>query len=276
MKPLTVIKYGGHAMNDTALNDAFAQNIYEAQKNWNIVIGHGGGPQINTLLAQLNIESSFKNGLRKTNAKAMKAVEMALCGDVNTWLVSLLCQAKCQAVGLTGKDACTLLAQKNSDPELGFVGEVCSVNPKLCLMLLENGYVPVFAPIGYEEKTGSSLNINADTATGALAGALQADIFILVTDVAGVLDKEKNLLPHLNFAQLQTLKQNETIYGGMIPKVESCEHAIKMGCKTALIMDGSNAAKLSTILEEMQHALTQNNFSSLDFSTFNYGTLITK
>lgn len=271
MKPLTVIKYGGHAMIDTALNEAFAQNIYESQKNWNIVIGHGGGPQINALLGQLNIESSFKNGLRKTNADAMKAVEMALCGDVNTWLVSLLCQKNCSAVGLTGKDACTLLAQKNSDPELGFVGEVTKVNPELCRLLIENGYIPVFAPVGFEDKTGSSLNINADTATGALAGALQADIFILVTDVAGVLDKNKNLLPHLNFAQIQALKEDKTIYGGMIPKVESCRHAINMGCKTALIMDGSNASRLSSILDEIYHALRQNDFSSLQ-----YGTLITK
>lgn len=271
MKPLTVIKYGGHAMSDTALNTAFAQNIYAAQKNWNIVIGHGGGPQINALLGQLKIESSFKNGLRKTNAEAMKAVEMALCGDVNTWLVSLLCQKNCKTVGLTGKDACTLLAQKNPDPELGFVGEVSKVNPELCRLLLENDYIPVFAPVGYEEQTGSSLNINADTATGALAGALQADVFILVTDVAGVLDKHKNLLPHLNFSQIQALKEDETIYGGMLPKVESCEHAINMGCKAALIMDGSNAAQLSIILGEVQNALKRN-----DFSNLTYGTLITK
>lgn len=270
MKPLTVIKYGGHAMSDSALNCAFAQNIYAAHKKWNIVIGHGGGPQINALLERLAIESSFKNGLRKTNADAMKAVEMALCGDVNTWLVSLLCQENCSAVGLTGKDARTLLAKK-SDPELGFVGEVCKVNPDLCHVLIENGYIPVFAPIGYEEKSGSSLNINADTATGAMAGALHADIFILVTDVAGVLDKEKKLFPHLNFAQIQVLKDNETIYGGMIPKIESCRHAINMGCKAALIMDGKNAAKLSILLDEVQYALEQK-----DFSTLNYGTLITK
>lgn len=271
MKPLSVIKYGGHAMSDTALNKAFAQNIYAAQKNWNIVIGHGGGPQINALLGQLKIESSFKNGLRKTNAAAMKAVEMALCGDVNTWLVSLLCQNNCRAVGLTGKDACTLLARKNSDPELGFVGEVTKVNPELCRLLTDNGYLPVFAPVGFESETGSSLNINADTATGALAGALQADIFILVTDVAGVLDKDKNLLPHLSFTEIQALKEDKTIYGGMIPKVESCQHAINMGCKAALIMDGKNAAALSMILDDIQNALKQNNFSALTC-----GTLITK
>lgn len=271
MKALTVIKYGGHAMSDDTLNSAFAENIFLAQKNWNIVIGHGGGPQINCLLEKLCIESSFKNGLRKTNADAMKAVEMALCGDVNTWLVSLLEKAGCHAVGLTGKDAQTILAQKNSDEELGFVGEVTKVNPKLCHVLLENGYIPVFAPVGYEENTAQSLNINADTATGALAGALKADIFILVTDVKGVLNKEKQLLPHLNFSQINALKEDQTIYGGMIPKVESCMHAIKMGCKAGLIFDGANAGRLCSILNDVQHALLTN-----DFSTLTYGTLITE
>lgn len=271
MKALTVIKYGGHAMSDDTLNKAFAQNIAAAQKNWNIVIGHGGGPQINALLSALHIESSFKNGLRKTGKEAMKAVEMALCGDVNTWLVSLLCKENCKAVGLTGKDARTLTARKNPDPELGFVGEVTKTDPALCLSLLENGYLPVFAPIGYEENTGESLNINADTATGALAGALKADIFILVTDVPGVLNKEKKLLPHLNFAQLESLKEDGTVYGGMIPKVESCEHAVSMGCKAALIFDGNNASKLSDILDEIHSALENNDFSKLQ-----YGTLITK
>lgn len=271
MKALTVIKYGGHAMSDEALNAAFAENIRTAQQNWNIVIGHGGGPQINALLEKLAIKSSFKNGLRITSEEAMKAVEMALCGDVNTWLVSLLEKAGCHAVGLTGKDSQTILAKKNSDAELGFVGEVCSVNPKLCHILLENHYIPVFAPIGYEERTGHSLNINADTATGALAGALKADIFILVTDVKGVLNKEKELLPHLDFAAIKALKEDGTIYGGMIPKIESCEHAVNMGCKAALIFDGSNAAKLSIILDEVRAALNSN-----DFSTLKYGTLITK
>lgn len=271
MKALTVIKYGGHAMSDETLNRAFAENIRTAQKNWNIVIGHGGGPQINALLEKLAIESSFKNGLRKTGAEAMNAVEMALCGDVNTWLVSLLGKAGCLAVGLTGKDARTILAKKNSDPELGFVGEVTAVNPELCHVLLEKQYIPVFAPVGYEENTGHSLNINADTATGALAGALKADIFILVTDVKGVLNKEKELLPHLDFAKIKALKEDGTIYGGMIPKVESCEHAVNMGCKAALIFDGANAANLSAILDEVRAALDSN-----DFSALRYGTLITR
>lgn len=271
MKGLTVIKYGGHAMSDDRLNKAFAENIFLAQNSWKIVIGHGGGPQINSLLEKLSIESSFKNGLRKTSAEAMKAVEMALCGDVNTWLVTVLEQAGCQAVGLTGKDAKTILARKNSDGELGFVGEVTKVDPMLCHILAENGYIPVFAPIGYEEETGTSLNINADTATGALAGALQADIFILVTDVKGVLNKNKELLPHLDFAAIKALKEDGTIYGGMIPKVDSCMHAINMGCKAGLIFDGANAAKLCNILHDVHNAL-QNN----DFSTLTYGTLITE
>ena len=271
MKKLVVIKYGGHSMSDDTLNQAFAQNIYQAKQNWDIVIGHGGGPQINALLENLHIESSFKNGLRITNENTIKAVEMALCGDVNTWLVSLLCQKNILAVGLTGKDACTIKAQKNADTELGFVGSVTSIDPTLCKLLLNNNYVPIFAPLGYEEKTGNSLNINADTATGALAGSLQAELFILVTDVAGVLDQNKKLLPHLTFATINKLKEQQIIYGGMIPKVESCEHAISQGCKAAFIFDGKNVNKLAQILDELSQALSKN-----DFSSINYGTLITR
>lgn len=271
MKKLIVIKYGGHSMNDDILNHAFAQNIYKAQKDWHIIIGHGGGPQINTLLENLQIESSFKNGLRITNEKAIKAVEMALCGDVNTWLVSLLCKENIPAVGLTGKDNRTIIAQKNTDKELGYVGDVININPDLCFLLLKNNYVPVFAPIGYEENTGNSLNINADTATGALAGALQAELFILITDVAGVLDENKTLIPHLSLTKIQKLKEQKIIYGGMIPKIESCEHAIAKGCKAAFIFDGKNIATLSHILETLQNALEKNDFSALQ-----NGTLITQ
>ena len=112
MKKLVVIKYGGHSMSNATLNQSFAQNIAQIQKKWHIIIGHGGGPQINALLQDLHIESSFKNGLRITNEKAIKAVEMALCGDVDTWLVSLLCKENILAIGLTGKDARTIIAQK--------------------------------------------------------------------------------------------------------------------------------------------------------------------
>ena len=267
---LAVIKYGGHAMNDAELNQAFAKNILQAQnKGWKILIGHGGGPQINSLLSKLNIESSFKNGLRITSADTMKAVEMTLCGEVNTWLVSLLCENEVQAVGLSGKDCALLTAAKNVDTELEFVGSVEKVNPNLCIDLMGKNYVPVVAPIGYGPK-GISLNINADTATGALAGALCADIFLLVTDVSGVLDKDKNRFAHLTKSQVESLIKDGTINGGMIPKVESCLHALSKGCKAAMIFDGSSAKELAHLLDILLHALNEK-----DFSTLTSGTVIT-
>ena len=270
MHPLAVIKYGGHSMSDDLLNQAFAKNISKAQaKGWKIVIGHGGGPQINALLNKLNIKSSFKNGLRITNAATMQVVEMALCGEVNTWLVSLLCQHGVQAVGLSGKDCALLTAVKNADTELEFVGSVEKVNPKLCLDLMQMNYVPIVAPIGYGPE-GISLNINADTATGALAGALCADIFLLVTDVPGVLDKGKNRFAHLTKSQIENLIKDDTINGGMIPKVESCLHAISKGCKAAMIFDGSGTQELASLLDILVHALNEN-----DFSTLTSGTVIT-
>lgn len=264
---LAVIKYGGHSMSDEMSNQAFAQNIVQAQnKGWKILIGHGGGPQINALLKKLAIESSFKNGLRITNEDTMNAVEMALCGEVNTWLVSLLCKNKVQAVGLSGKDCALLTAVKNTDTDLGFVGAVEKVNPQLCIDLMNNNYVPVVAPIGYGPN-GISLNINADTATGALAGAMHADVFLLVTDVPGVLDKEKNRFTHLKSSQIGELILDDTINGGMIPKVQSCLHALSQGCRAAMIFDGSRTQELTYLLDTLLQALDSNDFSNLSSGT---------
>ncbi len=268
--PLAVIKYGGHSMDDATLNKGFAHNIVRAQEQgWKILVGHGGGPQINALLGKLNIESSFKNGLRITSEATMKVVEMALCGEVNTWLVSLLCENKVHAVGLSGKDCGLLTAVKNADSDLGFVGAVESVNPQLCIDLMNNNYVPVVAPVGYGPM-GISLNINADTATGALAGALCADVFILVTDVVGVLDKNKNRFSHLTQSRIEELMEDGTINSGMIPKVESCLHAISKGCKAAMIFDGNSAKNLASFLDLLLDSLEKN-----DFSAFPAGTVIT-
>lgn len=268
--PLAVIKYGGHSMDIPAKNTAFAHNILEAQEQgWHIFIGHGGGPKINALLKKLNIESTFKNGLRTTTEEAMKAVEMALLGDVNPWLVSMLCEHNIKAVGISGKDCATLSAVKNRDKELGFVGSVAKVNTELSKHLIHSGYVPVFAPIGYGPQ-GISLNINADTATGSLAGALQADVFLLVTDVPGVLDKEKNRFNHLTKKQIDALIADETINDGMIPKVQSCLHALAEGCKTTMVFDGSKIEDLSQILAILYNSLHNN-----DFSKLTSGTIIT-
>jgi len=264
---LAVIKYGGHAMNDVVLNQAFAENIRQAQnKGWKILIGHGGGPQINALLKKLKVENSFKNGLRITNKDTMKAVEMALCGEVNTWLVSLLCENGINAVGLSGKDCALLTAVQNEDTELELVGSVTKVNPQICLDLMANNYIPVVAPIGYGPR-GISLNINADTATGALAGAMRADVFLLVTDVSGVLDKEKNRFTHLTKSQIKNLMADDTIHGGMLPKVESCLHALSKGCRAAMIFDGNSAQELAALLDTLLSALDKNDFSALTSGT---------
>lgn len=268
--PLVVVKYGGHSMSDDILNLAFAQNIVQAQeKGWRVLVGHGGGPQINSLLKRLDITGSFKNGLRITNPETMQVVEQVLCGEVNTWLVSLLCESNIKAVGLSGKDCKLLEAQPNKDEELQLVGEVTSVNSKLCYDLMQLNYVPVVAPVGYGPH-GISLNINADTATGALAGALEADCFLLVTDVAGVLDAHKKRLPHLRRADVERLVQEEVIMGGMIPKTESCLHALEQGCKVAVIFNGSNIAELNILLDEISTGLKTG-----DFSQLSNGTVIT-
>lgn len=244
--PLAVIKYGGHAMDDPALNRLFARSLRTVlDAGWRVLVGHGGGPHINALLERLHVSSEFKNGLRVTSPETMEVVEMALAGKVNTFVVSLFCEAGIRAVGLSGKDDACLRARPL--PGLGLVGEVETVNPALVQSLMATGFTPVLAPIGYGPE-GISLNINADTATGAMAGALQAEAFILVTDVPGVLDADKKLLPSLTREQVATLRASEVISGGMIPKVESCLHALNCGCQRAIILDGRSAGNLEACL----------------------------
>ncbi len=244
-----VIKYGGHAMDDPALRGPFAQSVVAlAKQGMRIVLVHGGGPHINTLLQRLHIESHFENGLRVTDAATMEAVEMALCGQVNKAVVTMLQEAGGQAVGICGKDA-ALFEAEVLRPELGLVGAVHTVNDAIVHCLLQGNFIPVIAPVAYGAH-GQSLNINADTAAGALAGALQADYFVLVSDVPGVLDGEKNLLPKLNTASIAQLKKEEIIHGGMLPKVDSCLHALQAGCKRSLILDGRAQGSLQRYLLE--------------------------
>ncbi len=262
-KPIVVVKYGGHAMDDPNLKAPFAESIVKLkEQGMNFVLVHGGGPQINSLLNRLEIKSRFEQGLRVTCADTMEAVEMVLCGQVNKSVVTLLQRANGQAVGICGQDA-KLFEAKVLKPELGYVGDVCKVNAGIVQTLLDADYTPVIAPVATNvdaETTGpSALNINADTAAGALAGALQAEYFVLVSDVPGVLDANGNLLPHLKKADIDALKADGTISGGMIPKVDSCLHALSKGCKKALILDGRaksslqeyliNNAPLGTVIE---------------------------
>ncbi len=246
-----VIKYGGHAMDKPELSLPFAQSIVAIMKQgMQVVLVHGGGPHINKLLQRLHIESSFVQGLRVTDTATMEVVEMVLCGQVNKNVVTLLHHAGGLGVGISGKDA-SLFQAHILRPELGLVGNVHKVNPNIVKCLLKGGFIPVIAPVALGPN-GESLNINADTAAGALAGALQADYFVLVSDVPGVLDAEKKLLPKLNAANIAKLKDDEVIVGGMIPKVDACLNALEAGCKQTLILDGTKKSSLQGYLLENQ------------------------
>jgi len=236
-KVKVVIKFGGHAMTDPKLCRTFASGLARlAEKNMHFVLVHGGGPQINLMLERFKVESNFINGLRVTDAQTMQIVEIVLCGQVNQELVSLFQSQGLLCVGISGKDA-KMLQAKTIDSKLGFVGNVEKVNTFLLEVLLNNGFMPIVAPVAIDYN-GDSLNVNADTAAGAIAGALKADYFVFVSDVPGVLDAQKQLMPVINRASCQELIDNKVIYGGMLPKVEACLNALDAGCKRALILDG--------------------------------------
>ena len=226
-----VIKYGGHAMDKDELNAAFADDMAFLQQSMRLVVVHGGGPQINALLNRLAIESRFEKGLRVTDADTMQAVEMVLCGQVNKTVVSRFLQHGARAAGLSGRDA-GLLRARVKDPVLGLVGDVEKVDASVLSCLLDGGFLPVVAPVASGPE-GQALNINADTAAGA---------------VAGVLDADKKLIPSLDRARIAELIEAGVINGGMIPKVQSCLHALDEGCSRALILDGRQPSSLRRYL----------------------------
>lgn len=243
----TVIKYGGHALEDEKSAIAFAAAIAAMKKaDMQAAIVHGGGPQINALLKNLNIESHFQDGLRVTDAPTLTVVEMALCGQVNKAITRLLAKNGVIACGISGQDGGLFLAEQKN-PALGLVGAITSVSPALPLALMANGFTPVIAPLALNE-CGEPLNVNADTAAGALAGALEADYFVLISDVPGVLDANGNLLPSLTQAQVMALTKEGVIHGGMIPKTKACLAALDNGAKNALILDGRNPDALKDYL----------------------------
>lgn len=245
-----VIKFGGHTMTDPALRDAFCHDLAPlAADGRKCVVVHGGGPQISSLLERLSIPSRFEQGLRVTDDAAMEAVEMALSAQVNKELVSAMTAAGAAACGISGRDGSPLLKARVRDPQLGRVGDVTHVSPDIISCLVRGGFVPVVSPIAEDEQGGGALNINADTAAGAIAGALQAEFFVLMSNVPGVLDAGKNLLRELTVSDIQALKDDGTIAGGMIPKVDSCLHALGMGCSKALILNGAEKSALRRLLE---------------------------
>jgi len=245
-----VIKYGGHAMTEAKLKDFFAKDIVLLKQcGVNPVIVHGGGPQIAAMLKKLQIESNFVEGLRVTDEDTVQVAEMVLSGSINKEIVNCIKRAGGRAVGISGKDDNLIIAEKLekvvTDPntglstslDLGFVGEPTVINTKLINDLVDAGIIPVIAPVGVTRE-GQTLNINADTSAGAIAGALQASRLLLLTDVSGVLDKEGNLIKELSLSDVIELKSDGTITGGMIPKLNTATGAVQAGAEAAVIMDG--------------------------------------
>ena len=245
-----VIKYGGHAMGEEHLANMFGRDIaLLKQVGMNPVVVHGGGPQINSMLKRLAITSTFIDGLRVTDAAMVEVVEMVLAGTVNKMVAGLINKAGALAVGICGKDGGLIRARKLSrtivDPgsriermlDLGFVGEPEHVDVRVIHALTGAGLIPVIAPVGVGDD-GQTYNINADTVAGAVAGALGASRMLMLTDVAGVLDSNKALIPEMTVAEVEAGIASGMITGGMIPKVENCVEAVKRGVKGAVILDG--------------------------------------
>ena len=245
-----VFKYGGHAMGDPALGKQFAQDVaLLKQVGINPVIIHGGGPQIGKMLDRLSIQSEFVDGLRVTDAETVEIAEMVLCGNICKSIVADINDAGARAIGLSGKDSNLVTAQKVTRTkklpgsnlekvvDLGFVGEPVAVDPKILTQSIHNGIIPVVSPIA-RGKDGQTYNINADTLAGAVAGALGARRFFLLTDVAGVLNQDKELLTDLNESDINALVKDGTITGGMMPKVETCLRALREGVRGSVILDG--------------------------------------
>lgn len=231
-----VIKYGGHAMTDEDLRASFAVDVVLLKYiGLRPVIVHGGGPQIERTLQRLGIQSRFVKGLRVTDDATMEVVEMVLGGSVNREIVELIQRGGGQAIGLTGNDGRMLLVRRRE--ELGRVGEVVAVDPAPIRAASEAGFIPVIAPIGVDAH-GVTHNVNADEAAGAIARALQAEKFILLTDVEGVRDASGRLIGQLTEPEVQKLVAEGTIEGGMIPKVECCLDALRGGVARAHIVDG--------------------------------------
>jgi len=247
---IIVVKYGGHAMVDPRLAQQFARDMVMLKVcGLNPIVVHGGGPQINRMLDKLAVKAEFRDGLRVTDAETMEVVEMVLAGAINKSIVASIQQAGGRAVGISGKDGNLLIAErftkKKTDPatgkeqviDFGFVGEPARVNTEILDVIMKSDAIPVIAPVGVGWE-GETFNVNADTAAGAVATATQAKRLLLLTDVAGVLDKDKNLISELKIGDVPGLIANGTITGGMIPKVESAVAVVESGVEGVIILDG--------------------------------------
>jgi acetylglutamate kinase len=245
-----VVKYGGHAMGQEQQARDFARDIVLLEQTAiNPVVVHGGGPQIEAMLKKVGVESQFAGGLRITDAKTLEIVEMVLAGSINKQMVGYINEAGGKAVGLCGKDGNMVVARKLMrsvvDPDsniekivdLGFVGEPDKIDTTVLMQILGRDLIPVLAPVA-ASADGGTFNVNADTFAGAIAGALKAKRFLLLTDVPGVLDKSKKLIPQVSVDEARALIADGTIAGGMIPKVETCIDALERGVEGVVILDG--------------------------------------
>ncbi|MEM7742098.1 MAG: acetylglutamate kinase [Pseudomonadota bacterium] len=246
-----IVKFGGHAMGDADSMANFARDIVlMKQCGVHPVVVHGGGPQINQMLDRLGVQSEFKDGLRVTTEETVEVVEMVLAGRINKSIVAAINAQGGQAVGLSGKDANLIVCEKalktKKDPEshieqvldLGWVGAPVEVNPRVLKIFIESDFIPVVAPVGAGREPDQTFNINGDTAAGVIAGAMEAERLMLLTDVQGVKDKEGRVLTELTPADVASLMADGTIAGGMIPKVETALAAMQAGCGAAVILDG--------------------------------------
>lgn len=257
-----LFKYGGNAMTNPELKSQVLKNIcFLKEKGYQVVIVHGGGPFIKLTLSQANIQSEFIDGQRKTTPEAMEYVEMALKGKVNGSLVSIINSMGYKAVGLSGKDGKTVVAEKRmhisevngkkETVDLGQVGDVAGVDPALINILLDNDFIPVLTCIASDTK-GNDYNINGDMFAGHVAGAVSAGQYIVLTDVDGLLldkDDPGSLIRELKVKELTELKEKGVIQGGMIPKIESCEIALKNGAESARILNGTAPEQITEIFE---------------------------
>ena len=245
-----VIKYGGHAMGDARTAETFARDIVMLKTiGINPVVVHGGGPQIGAMLERLKIQSSFVDGLRVTDEATVEIVEMVLSGAINKQIVTAINQAGGTAIGVSGKDGGLITARRltrtKKDPDsniekvldLGFVGEPTAVNAEVIENITRSGMIPVIAPIGMGPN-GETYNINADTAAGTIASAIKAHKLMMLTDVPGILTKDKQLISEITATEIDALLADGTITGGMIPKVETCVSALRAGVTAAHILDG--------------------------------------
>ncbi|MBY0560327.1 acetylglutamate kinase [Hyphomicrobium sp.] len=244
-----VIKFGGNAMGDEELFKAFAQDIvYLKQSGINPIVVHGGGPQIGSMLQKLAIKSDFVHGLRVTDKPTVEIVEMVLCGKINKEIVSAINRQGGKAVGISGKDANLMIAKKITEMphpqsnemqkvDIGFVGDPLEVNPHIVEVISKSDLIPVIAPVAIS-RDGETLNVNADTFASALAARMQAKRLLLLTDVSGVLDENKKLIPSLSIEEARAMIKTGAISGGMIPKIEGCIEVVEAGVEGVVVIDG--------------------------------------